>query len=682
MRTITCIGPLALMLALAGCGGAPAPSLALLAGNMAGAGFTDGSGAAARFNSTRGVATDNAGNVYVADTDNSTIRKITPAGVVTTLAGTAGVFGSADGTGAAARFNSPTGIATDSAGNVYVADNGNSTIRKITPAGVVSTLAGDASMPAGSTDGTAAAARFKHPSGVATDSAGNVYVADDFNSTIRKITPAGVVSTLAGTAGLSGSTDGTGAAARFNFPQGIATDSAGNVYVADTVNSTIRKITPAGVVSTFAGTAGVSGSADGTGAVAGFNSPFGVATDSAGNVYVADTVNSTIRKITPAGVVSTLAGTAGLSGSTDGTGAAASFSFPQGVATDNAGNVYVADAFNSTIRKITPPGVVTTLAGMAGVFGSADGTGAAARFNSPTGVATDSAGNVYVADNVNSTIRKITPAAVVTTLAGKAGVFGSPDGTGAVASFNFPRGVATDSAGNVYVADTANSTIRKITPAGVVTTLAGAAGVFGSADGTGAAARFNSPFGVATDSAGNVYVADAFNSTIRKITPAGVVTTLAGAAGVFGSADGTGAAASFNFPQGVATDSTGNVYVADTVNSTIRKITPAGVVTTLAGTAGVSGSADGTGAAARFNRSQGVATDGAGNVYVADTNNSIIRKITSAAVVSTIAGGAGEIGFTEGALPGVLAFPKAVAVSGTSLYITLYNGVAVVQNRP
>ncbi len=627
MRTITCIGPLALMLALAGCGGAPAPSLALLAGNMAGAGFTDGSGAAARFNSTRGVATDNAGNVYVADTDNSTIRKITPAGVVTTLAGTAGVFGSADGTGAAARFNSPTGIATDSAGNVYVADNGNSTIRKITPAGVVSTLAGDASMPAGSTDGTAAAARFKHPSGVATDSAGNVYVADDFNSTIRKITPAGVVSTLAGTAGLSGSTDGTGAAARFNFPQGIATDSAGNVYVADTVNSTIRKITPAGVVST-------------------------------------------------------LAGTAGLSGSTDGTGAAASFSFPQGVATDNAGNVYVADAFNSTIRKITPPGVVTTLAGMAGVFGSADGTGAAARFNSPTGVATDSAGNVYVADNVNSTIRKITPAAVVTTLAGKAGVFGSPDGTGAVASFNFPRGVATDSAGNVYVADTANSTIRKITPAGVVTTLAGAAGVFGSADGTGAAARFNSPFGVATDSAGNVYVADAFNSTIRKITPAGVVTTLAGAAGVFGSADGTGAAASFNFPQGVATDSTGNVYVADTVNSTIRKITPAGVVTTLAGTAGVSGSADGTGAAARFNRSQGVATDGAGNVYVADTNNSIIRKITSAAVVSTIAGGAGEIGFTEGALPGVLAFPKAVAVSGTSLYITLYNGVAVVQNRP
>jgi hypothetical protein len=216
----------------------------------------------------------------------------------------------------------------------------------------------------------------------------------------------------------------------------------------------------------------------------------------------------------------------------------------------------------------------------------------------------------------------------------------------------------------------------------VVTTLAGTAGVEGSTDGTGAAARFNYPARVATDSAGNAYVADGMNSTIRKITPAGVVTTLAGTAGVKGSTDGTGAAARFNDPVSLATDSAGNVYVAEVSNYTIRRITPAGVVTTLAGTAGVRGSTDGTGAGARFGEPAGVATDSAGNVYVADRFNHTIRKITPAGVVSTVVGVAGQPGFVEGALPGRIGHPVGVAVSGTSLYITLHNGVAVVQKRP
>jgi hypothetical protein len=237
-------------------------------------------------------------------------------------------------------------------------------------------------------------------------------------------------------------------------------------------------------------------------------------------------------------VVTKLAGTADLPGSMDGMGAVSRFNNPLGVAVDGAGNVFVADNGNDTIRKITPGGVVTTLAGTAGSSGSADGTGAAARFNKPFGVAVDGAGNVFVADYYNNTIRKITPSGVVTTLAGSAGLSGSADGTGAVARFN-PLGVAVDGAGNVFVADTSNNTIRKITPAGVVTTLAGTAGSSGSADGTGAAARFYGPMGVAVDGAGNVFVADNYD-TIRKITPAGVVTTLAGTAGWNGSADGTG----------------------------------------------------------------------------------------------------------------------------------------------
>ena len=448
----------------------------------------------------------------------------------TTLAGLPSSYGSDDGPGSDARFKNPYGVAVDSAGNVYVADSGNSTIRKVTPSGVVTTLAGLAGS-SGSADGTGSAARFAQPQGMAVDSAGNVYVADTSNSTIRKVTPGGVVTTLAGLAGNSGSADGTGSDARFAQPQGMAVDSAGNVYVAGLLcNHTIRKVTPGGVVTTLAGAAGSYGSADGTGSDARFYVPRGVAVDSAGNVYVADMRNHTIRKVTPAGVVTTLAGLAGSSGSADGTGSAARFDEPYGVAVDSAGNVYVADTWNSTIRKLTPAGVVTTLAGLAGSYGSADGTGSAARFNCTCGVALDSAGNVYVADG-NYAIRKVTPAGLVTTVAGTCS-YGSADGTGSAAHFFLPPSAAVDSAGNVYVADMRNHTIRKVTPAGVVTTLAGLAGSSGSANGTGSAARFNQPYAVAVDIAGNVYVADTRNYTIRKVTPGGVVTTLAGSGGL------------------------------------------------------------------------------------------------------------------------------------------------------
>src|SRR6267154_2251800 len=242
---IACLATM--LVSLASCGGGGSGdgggggSLALFAGNMGGAGNVDGAGAAARFNFPKGVALDSAGNIYVSDRENHTIRKITPAGAVSTFAGTPDIFGSADGTGAAARFNLPEGVATDSADNVYVADEGNNTIRKITPAGVVTTLAGTAGV-SGSSDGTGLAARFNLPRGIATDSAGNLYVAELVNNTIRKITPVGVVSTLAGTTGVIGSTDAAGAAASFNSPVGVATDSAGNVYMADTSNNTIRKI--------------------------------------------------------------------------------------------------------------------------------------------------------------------------------------------------------------------------------------------------------------------------------------------------------------------------------------------------------------------------------------------------------------------------------------------------------
>ncbi|WP_136152987.1 T9SS type A sorting domain-containing protein [Flavobacterium sangjuense] len=316
---------------------------------------------------------------------------------VTTVAGSTQGF--ADGPVATAQFFSPLGVAVDAGGNLYVADGWNNKIRKITPAGIVSTLAGSTQ---GFSDGAGGSAQFYHPFGVATDTAGNVYVADTENNKIRKITPAGVVSTLAGS-GTCGFLNGSGATAQFCSPTGVVTDATGNVYVADLINHRIRKITPTGVVSTLAGGA-TYGFADGSGTAAKFNAPRGVTIDAAGNVYVADSENNKIRKITPAGMVSTLAGST--VGFADGTGSAAQFYYPFGVATDPAGNLYVADAYNNKIRKITPTGVVSTLAGS--TQGFADGAGVSAQFHFPEGVAIDSAGNIYIGDQSNERIRKIT----------------------------------------------------------------------------------------------------------------------------------------------------------------------------------------------------------------------------------------------------------------------------------
>jgi sugar lactone lactonase YvrE len=687
-----------------------------LAGTPPSGGSADGAGTAARFWWPVGVAVDGAGNAYVADEVNSTIRKISRAGLVTTLAGTAGNWGSADGMGSAAQFDQPSGVAVDGAGNVYVSDLGNDTIRRVTPTGSVTTIAGSAGNP-GSSDGTGTAALFNYPAGLAIDALGNLYVADSNNQAVRKVVPTPVngatewvVSTLAGSAGQMGSANGTGSTAQFDFPYGVTVDAAGNVYVADSQNCAIRMITQGGVVTLVAGRPnlfpnpiGQGGYEDGPGSVAQFSDPSGVSVDASGNLYVADSGNGCIRKITPtvtggvtAWMVTTLAGSGpvdgiqplnGGSGSADGTGSAAQFNDPVGVAVANSGDIIVTDSGNNTIRTVTAAGSVGTLAGFPS-RGSSDGVGSTAQFYSPMDVAVDILGNVYVVDSGNELIREITPEGVVTTLAGSPGKAGNADGTGSAALFNSPEGVAVDSSGNVYVADTSNATIRELTPTAsngstvwTVTTLAGSVGLEDNTDGTGSAARFDMPTGLAMDVSGNLYVADYGAGLIRKITPtetngitAWVVTTLAGGPySSLGDADGTGSAARFNQPHRVAVDATGNVYVADVPN--IRKVTPAGVVTTLAevpggnaqglavdilgnlymttddtfGTddtiskmtptgavttiaggndiaAGSSDSSDGTGGAAHFYLPGGIAIDGAGRLFVADTNNNTIRE--------------------------------------------------------
>lgn len=297
----------------------------------------------------------------------------------------------------------------------------------------------------------------------------------------------------------------------FRIPYGAAVDLAGNLYVSDAGRYVIFRITPAGQQSVYVGKDGVSGSVDGRGGAARLQSPGQLAIDRRGNLYFGDGLG-TVRKISPGRVVTTLAGSPTETGSTDGTGSDARFDGPRSVSLDRFGNIYVADTSNNTIRMITPDNVVTTLAGMAGEAGSADGTGSAARFFTPNAVATGRGGYLYVADSHNNTIRQITtPGAVVTTVAGLPGVVGSADGTGSDARFNYPESLAIDGENNLYITDNLNYTIRKMTPERNVTTLAGSPGHSGFVDGTGQDARFAQPFAIAVDGLATIYVADSMS---------------------------------------------------------------------------------------------------------------------------------------------------------------------------
>jgi len=626
-----------------------------IAGSAGNYGSVDGTNSEARFYGPHAIAVDSSGNLFVADFSNCTIRKVTPVGtnwVVSTIAGSAGNQGSADGMGSAASFHSPHGIAADGLGNLYVTEFLNYGIRKLTPVGtnwLVSTIVGAADVY-GSADGTNNHASFKQPTGIAVDVAGNVYVTDVYNHSVRKITPSGpdwVVTTIAGSSAGFGSNDGTNSGARFQYPTGLTVDTNGNLYLTEIMNNhRVRKITPTGtnwVVATIAGSVGISGSADGTNTDARFLNAHGIVADQSGNLFVADTGNSTIRKITPfspSWVVTTIAGRVGGAGSANGLAADARFNSPSSITVDPAANVYVADTQNSVIRKIEPVGtdwMVSTIAGLAGNTEGIDGTNSNARFYNPGGIAVDESQNIYVADTLNCTIRQLIstgPDWVVRTIAGRAGYQGSLDGANGNARFNNPGGVAAEPNGGLYVSDSANNTIRKLTPLGtnwVVSTIAGLAQQSGSLDGTNGAARFNNPQGLAATTAGRIYVADQLNYTIRELLPVGTnwaVSTIAGLAGSIGSSDGTNNGARFYKPYGIAADEAGNIYVAEYGMHTLRKLMPVGtnwVVTTIGGRAQSNANVDGVGTNARFYGPKGIAVDKAGNLFVADTSNHTIR---------------------------------------------------------
>jgi len=542
-----------------------------------------------------GLAFDSTGNLYIADTGDNDIRYVDISGIIHTKAGD-GYPGYEGDTGSpdVSELRQPEDVAVDSKGNIYIADTGNGAIRQINTQGVINFIAGACVVASGCTigysgdGGLAVDAGLIEPYGVAVDAAGNVYIAERNDGRIRQIAAGpnylnNYISTIIGNGNLGFSGDGGSAlAAQLNSPTGVALDSAGNVYIADSQNYRIRKVPSPGKgnISTVAGDGFFSYAGDGGPAVqAQLDAPQAVAADSRGNVYIADTGNNVVRKVASSGTITTFAGNglAGVGG--DGGPAAAQIMGPAGVAVDAQGNVYISDTIGQRIRVVTPSnGQINTYAGnrtpgYAGDGGAATG----AELNTPTGLAVDTAGNLYIADTLNSVIRKVTPAGTISTVAGN-GVQGyaGDGGVATGAELYYPKAVAVDASGNLYIADTQNNRVRKVNSSGIISTVAGN-GTFGySGDGSWAVnAQITSPVGLATDSLGNLYIADS-NGVIRKVFPNATIATVAGNTGIGYSGDGGPATgATLNSPQGVAVTSGGLVYIADSGNNAVRMLEPA-----------------------------------------------------------------------------------------------------------
>ncbi len=630
----------------------PDGTIATFAGNGAPSPPAEGSPALETgIGAVRAIAVSPAGLLYfVSETtvapQIATIFRINQDGSIARVAGGGSATSADGGPATAAKLGRSRGMIFDSQGNLYFSDFVNHVVRKVTAGGVISTIAGTGVAGTTGDGGPATSARLYAPRGLAFDAAGNLYVATVQG--VRKIGTDGKISTFAGN-GVSGSAGDGGLATSASVNAiDIAFDQSGSLYLSDNTANRIRKVTADGKINAFAGSGQAGSDGDGGQALAAtLNSPAAITFDASGNFYVVEFNSGVIRKIVPSGVISTFAGVRRFSGD-GGQALAATFYFPSGVAVDAAGNTYVCDLGNYRVRKITPSGIVSTFAGN-GVAGFAGDNGAAtaASLNQPSGAAVDSAGNVYIADTVNHRVRKVTAAGIISTVAGTGTAGSSGDGGAATsAQLNSPAGVAIDSAGNLLIADTGNNLVRRVAQ-GVITTIAGnrKAGYAGDG-GPAKSAMLSAPYGLAVDAQNNVFIADSGNSAVRKVTSAGVITTIAGNGKAGNSGDGVLASGvSLGDPNSVAVDVAGNVFFADDATGLIQEISTDGMLHTIGGGAAAPGAEGGTAANTLLDFPIGLARDAQGNLLFSDgqrvfkmsaPTGSLVTALVNAATFSKV----------------------------------------------
>ena len=579
------------------------------------------------------AAYDATGNLYIAEYFGHRIRRVSPSGLITTVAGN-GISGyNGDGMPAKhALVSFPVGILVDPTGNIIFADNGNNRIRKIDTNGIITTIAGNGTAGFTGDGGPATAASLHSPWGISSDAKGNLYIADYLNERVRQVNTAGIINTVAGngTAGFSGD-GGPAIAASLNFPFGSFTDTSGNLYIADFYNLRIRKVDTSGTINTFAGNGTFGCTGDGGPATSATIGYPGGGFLLSGNALLINTSGCGKVRAVDLGtnLISTYAGSvSGFNG--DGNNfLTTEFSGPRGLTTDSLGNAILVDHYNDRIRILdTSSQTVTTIAG--GYIGDG-GPGTAASLNLPVGIAFDHADNLYIVDDDNNRIRKLSPGGTISTFAGT-GISGytGDGGPATSATLYVPQAVTTDHSGNVYIADQAGGYLRKVDPTGTITTITPTGGFF----------LFLA--GLATDSVGNVYAADIASCVVWRITPSGVVSRVAGVPLQCGyNKDGVPATQAWlNTPYGVAVDSKGNIFIADTYNNRVRMVDHATkIISTVAGngTCGFSGDG-GPATSAMLCVDQAIAVDSKGNLYIADFGNSRVRSVDTSETIQTIAG--------------------------------------------
>ncbi|MDA2933392.1 IPT/TIG domain-containing protein [Acidobacteria bacterium AH-259-D05] len=588
-------------------------------------------------------------------------------GYITTVAG--GTTFTGDGSKAtAAALNDPFNLAVDVAGNLFIADGFSHRVRRVDAVtGIITTVAGSGQVGFSGDGGPATAAALGFPNDVAVDRAGNLFIAS--GSQVRKVDAVtGIITSVVGTgkSGFSGD-GGPATEAALNTPEMVVVDREGNLFIADRDNHRIRKVDAVtGIITTVAGSGQEDFSGDGgLATAASLDDPQGVAVDAAGNLFIADTDNQRIRKVDAVtGIITTVAGSGQEDFSGDGgLATGATLDDPLGLAVDGAGNLFIADFLNSRIRKVDAvTGIITTVAGTGQFAFSGDtGLATAAALDGPQGVVVDGAGNLFIADTFSDRIRKVDGQGIITTVAGSGAFsFFGDEGSATAAALDLPDGVAVDGAGNLFIADTFNSRIRKVDGQGIITTVAGT-GEFGFSgdEGPATAAQLFDPRGVEVDEAGNLFIADTLNDRIRRVDAVtGVITTMAGTGEeTFSGEGGPATAAALNEPSGVVLDSAGNLFIADTLNHRIRRVDAVtGVMTTMAGTGEETFSGEGGPATtAALKEPFGVAVDEAGNLFIADTFNHRIRRVDATTGIITTVAGTGEATFSGDAGPAVAA---------------------------
>ncbi len=626
--------------------------------------FTGAIARNARLINPRGVTSDPAGNIYFSDSFYNQVLQVTPAGALNLIAGAGRQGSSGDGGAAsAALLDNPVALAFDSASNLYIADQDNGRIRRVTPAGVISTFA-----------------TLAGPTGLAFDSSGNLYASQASLHTIRRIAPDGTITVFAGTGTSGFAGDGAAAtAARLFAPNGLKFDSSGNLFFADTSNHRIRRVTPAGVISTVAGDGVGRFTGDGGQALAASLSlPADVAFDSSGNLLIADGSTGRIRIVNAQGLISTLAG--GSSSYNDGLASQARLPGITSIALDNRGDLLISVSTARQIRRLSQQ-VVSTVAGVLPSSSTDENIPAlSSPLLSPLGLTFDSSGNLLVSDNVEHRVRRITPAGIAATLAGN-GFFGfeGDGGQALAAQVGGPRGLAFDRNNNLWIVSGAGPTIRRITPAGLISTIAGNNLGFSGDGGPARTAAFLNPNGIAADAAGNIYIADTGNHRIRRIdTAALTISTFAGSGDPgFAGDDGRATQAQLTNPRFLTFDSAGNLYIADTGNNRIRRVTPGGIISTYAGNGSTGATGDGGPAtSAALGVPTGIAFDASDTLYIATSNR--IRKVDAPTrSIATIAGN-NVVGFSgEGVLATAASLdsPQGVAVdaSGAIFFVDQRN---------